>query len=437
MTRERKRKNPYPQLRPLWTAVFIDILGFSLLIPFLPFFMNDFNATPFEITLVLAVNAFFSFISGPILGKLSDKYGRKPLLIISQVGTLAGFLVLAFSTKLWMVFLSRIIDGIFGGNYPISKAVVADVVKPEDRAKQLTNIGILHVLSNIVGPALGAALGRFGIIGPGLVASGLSVIMIIQTLIFLPETAPIKTGVILVAQPTTNTINSASPKNQNIWKNRTARYLLIQWIFTSLSFIVYISNVSLFANLKIKIGSQPINPQQLGLLLAISGIIQIIIRFTIFIPMLKKWGETITVKIGLGVFVVSYFAMIFVNGVILFSVVLLGVSFGAISTRGILSGFLSKSVPPSEQGKVMGFSSSIDSISQIIGPLLGGLVLTSLQPLYFGLLPSFLSLVGFLMMLRKLKFNYSQTIVPLEKTPTRVISIPDPCIENAAACIDE
>ena len=236
------QKTRYPQLRPLWTAVFIDILGFSLLIPFLPFFMEDFNANPLQITLVLSTNALFSFISGPILGKLSDKYGRKPLLLISQFGTLAGFLVLAFSTKLWMLFLSRIIDGIFGGNYPISKAVVADVVKPEDRAKQLTNIGILHVLSNIIGPALGAALGNFGIIGPGLVASGLSVIMIIQTWIFLPETAPNKVR----TTPTQSDFEEYNQENTaqiKIFKIKTTRYLLILWIFTSLSFIVYIVTI--------------------------------------------------------------------------------------------------------------------------------------------------------------------------------------------------
>jgi len=432
MVRQKSTRGKYPQLRPLWTAVFIDILGFSLLIPFLPFFMDDFDATPFEITLVLAVNAIFSFISGPILGKLSDKYGRKPLLLISQFGTLAGFIVLAFSTKLWMVFLSRIIDGMFGGTYPISKAVVADVVKPEDRAKQLTNIGILHVLSNIIGPALGAALGRFGIIGPGLIASGLSVIMIIQTLIFLPETAPIKTGATTVSQTYTNATTPSGSSERNIWKNRTARYLLIQWAFTSLSFIVYISNVSLFANLKLDITTQ-----QLGLLLAIQGIFQIIIRFTVFVPMLKRLGEETTVKIGLGIFVVSYFVMGFVSNQILFAIVLSGVSFGAISTRGILSGFLSKSVPPSEQGKVMGYSSSIDSISQIIGPLLGGLFLTSLPSIYFGLLPSLLSLFGFLMIFKKLKLNYSQPVIPMEETPTRVVSIPDPCLENATACVDD
>ncbi len=423
-------KSQYPQLRPLWIAVFIDILGFSMLIPFLPFFMDTFNATPFTITLVLATNAFFSFISGPILGKLSDKYGRKPLLLISQFGTLAGFVVLAFSNKLWMVFLSRIIDGIFGGNFPISKAVVADVVKPQDRAKQLTNIGILHVLSNIIGPALGAVLGRFGIIGPGLVASGLSIIMIIWTWIFLPETAPIKTGVINI----TPMIEKEKTPIQElkIWKNKTARYLLIQWVFTSLSFIVYISSVSLFANLKLGL-----SPQEMGLLLAISGILQIIIRFTLFVPMLKKWGELVTVKIGLGVFVISYIAMGFVNNIYLFGIVLLGVSFGAISTRGILSGFLSKSVPPSEQGKVMGFSSSIDSISQIAGPLLGGLLLTTLNPIFFGLLPSFLSLVGFLMIFKKLKLDYNQPVVPIGKNPSRVVSIQDPCLENAAACVDD
>ncbi len=105
MVRQKSTRGKYPQLRPLWTAVFIDILGFSLLIPFLPFFMDDFDATPFEITLVLAVNATFSFISGPILGKLSDKYGPRLFVTIAGVLHTAGFLLASQITELWQLYL--------------------------------------------------------------------------------------------------------------------------------------------------------------------------------------------------------------------------------------------------------------------------------------------------------------------------------------------
>jgi DHA1 family tetracycline resistance protein-like MFS transporter len=125
------------ELIPLWIAVFVDILGFSILIPFLPFFSQEYGAPDWQIGLLLSTNALFGFFSGPIWGSLSDRYGRKPMLLISQAGTLAGFLMLAFSNSLAMLYASRIVDGIFGGNFPIAKAVIGDVVPPKERSRPL------------------------------------------------------------------------------------------------------------------------------------------------------------------------------------------------------------------------------------------------------------------------------------------------------------
>ena len=137
-------KFAYPELAPLWVAVFIDILGFSILIPFLPFFSAEFHAPAWQIGLLLSTNALFSFFSGPIWGSLSDTHGRKPMLLISQLGTLAGFLMLAFSNSMAMMFASRIIDGIFGGNYPIAKAIIGDVVPPDKRSEQMS-LSLIHI----------------------------------------------------------------------------------------------------------------------------------------------------------------------------------------------------------------------------------------------------------------------------------------------------
>lgn len=110
----------YPRLIPLWGAVFVDILGFSIISPFLPFFMEIYSSSPIVIGLLLSSNAIFGFFFRPILGKLSDKYGRKPLILISQFGTLAGFLILTLSQNIQMLFIARIVDGIFGGQLTIS-----------------------------------------------------------------------------------------------------------------------------------------------------------------------------------------------------------------------------------------------------------------------------------------------------------------------------
>ncbi|TFF93143.1 MAG: MFS transporter, partial [Promethearchaeota archaeon] len=140
-------------MTPLWIGLFVDILGFYIVIPFLPTFIEVFKTTPFIIGLILATNAVFTLVFAPIWGKISDKIGRKPVLLISQGGTFTAFILLAFSNSIEMLFFARMIDGIFGGNFPMVKAIISDAIPPKDRGLQMTNIGVVHVLAGLVGPA--------------------------------------------------------------------------------------------------------------------------------------------------------------------------------------------------------------------------------------------------------------------------------------------
>jgi DHA1 family tetracycline resistance protein-like MFS transporter len=389
-----KLKIAYPELTPLWIAVFIDILGFSILIPFLPFFSQEFNAPPWQIGLLLSTNALFSFFSGPIWGALSDVRGRKPMLLISQAGTLAGFLMLAFSNNLAMLFASRIVDGIFGGNFPIAKAIIGDVIPPEERSKQMSNIGVAHVLASLIGPGLGGLLSRWGIIAPGLLSVALTGLTITLTVLYLKESNPL-------LKHSSEEKNGHSPGK--MWENRTARFLLIQWGFHTLSFMIYISCISLFANLKLGL-----NAAQMGRLLMVAGIIRVFVRFVIFVPLRNRWGDRKTSLLGLGIFVVVFLLLGYVTNQIQFGLILCAVSFAAACSRGILTGFLSRAVKPWEQGRAMGMSASLDSFAQIVGPLVGGFVLGSLPLWVYGGLASVLALGAFLMALKRLEFQYEK-----------------------------
>ena len=143
------RRSP---LLPIFLIVFVDILGFTMIIPLLPFYAQSMGASDFTVGLLLSSYALCQLIAGPILGKLSDTYGRKPLLIFSQMGTLAGFILLAASRTLWLVFLSRIIDGITAGNLSLAQAYISDVTVPEKRAQSFGVIGIAFGLGFTVGP---------------------------------------------------------------------------------------------------------------------------------------------------------------------------------------------------------------------------------------------------------------------------------------------
>ena len=144
------QKKKHPELTPLWIGLFVDLLGFYIIIPFVATFISVFDTTPLMIGLLLATNAVFTLISAPIWGKLSDKFGRKPILIISQMGTFSAFMILAFSNSLELLFLSRMVDGIFGGNFPMVKAIISDRVEPKDRGLQMTNVGVVPIASSLV-----------------------------------------------------------------------------------------------------------------------------------------------------------------------------------------------------------------------------------------------------------------------------------------------
>ena len=140
-------------------AIFIDVLGYSMIFPLLPTIaQKTFGATHFMIGILIASNALFAFIFAPIWGKLSDRYGRKPILLISQTGTFAAFLVLGLSDSLEIVFYSRILDGIFGGNIPVIRAYVIDITDEETRSAEIGKITGAMAFGIIFGPAIGGLL---------------------------------------------------------------------------------------------------------------------------------------------------------------------------------------------------------------------------------------------------------------------------------------
>lgn len=171
----------------LFLIVFIDLLGFSIILPLLPFYAETFNATPTQVGLLVASYAAAQLVGAPVLGRMSDRFGRKPVLIISLTGTFIGFLILGFANSLAMLFVSRILDGFTGGNISVAQAYVTDITDENNRARGLGMLGAAFGLGFIIGPALGGILSVYGFAVPAFVAASLSLISIIGVIIFLPE----------------------------------------------------------------------------------------------------------------------------------------------------------------------------------------------------------------------------------------------------------
>ena len=174
----------------IFITVFIDLVGFGIVIPVLPYYAEGtkFGATPTQVGLLFASYSVMQLVFAPVLGRLSDKYGRRPILLMSLLGTAIGFLILGFATTLWMLFVGRIIDGISGGNISTAQAYIADVTTKENRAKGMGLIGAAFGLGFVFGPAIGGILSRWGVNVPFLFAGGLAFANAILLYFTLPET---------------------------------------------------------------------------------------------------------------------------------------------------------------------------------------------------------------------------------------------------------
>ncbi|HVY46498.1 MAG TPA: MFS transporter, partial [Minicystis sp.] len=178
-------------LLPIFLTVFVDVLGLTLVLPLLPFYAEHFGATAFEVTMIAASYSACQLVSGPLLGRLSDRVGRKPTLLASQMGTLVGFLVLAFASQLWMLFLGRIIDGSTAGNLSIAQAYISDVTTPDKRTRAFAVIGISFGMGFLIGPALSGVLAqRWGYAAPMFLAAALSATSVLTTATLLPRVVP-------------------------------------------------------------------------------------------------------------------------------------------------------------------------------------------------------------------------------------------------------
>jgi DHA1 family multidrug resistance protein-like MFS transporter len=274
----------------------------------------------------------------------------------------------------------------------------------------MTNIGIAFTLAFLVGPAIGGFLSPFGIMGPGIVASILAGFTFVFTAIYLKETLPTKVGIqkwaktepyLQTAKNITITSMEFNSKSSSIWTNKKTITLLIQYSFLVVAAGIFQTTFSLFGGLRLGL-----DPQTIGILLTLMGVFQVIFRTLFFNKIREGLGDPKTAMLGLGSYIISYFLLAFVSQTWQLILVLFYISFSGATSRGITIGFTSRSVDYLNQGKIMGITSSIDNTSQILGPIIGGILLSLTGNLPFALMLSGLSILPFLISFQVLKFGY-------------------------------
>ncbi len=355
------------RLLPIFLIVVVDVLGFTLILPLLPFFAERLGATPAVVGLLVASYAFCQLFSGPLLGRISDRIGRRPLLLLSQAGTFFGFLLLAASRTLWMVFLARIIDGATAGNISLAQAYIADVTAPEERSKSFALIGIAFGLGFLVGPAFSGYLAQFGYLYPVFVAAGLSATSIVATYFLLPVSRPAQDG----GEGRRLAILDWGNYVQYFRRPALGR-LLGQFFVFIFAFSMFISCFALFAERRFFWHGHPFGPKEVGYVYGYVGLLGVLLQGGLIGRLVKGFGERPLVRVGFATAVLGFAGLAFSNTVAELLIVAAVTAFGTGLLRPVLTSLITQSTGKNEQGTVLGLTQSLSSISQIVAPAVGG-----------------------------------------------------------------
>ena len=364
-------------LLPIFLIVAVDVLGFTIILPLLPFYSEHLGASPAVVGALVSTYAICQLIAGPILGQLSDRLGRRPILLVSQAGTLVGFLILAFSNHIWMLFLSRAIDGATAGNLTIAQAYISDVTKPENRAKSFAIIGIAFGFGFLVGPAISAFLSHFGYTAPIFAGCALSLTSIFCTFFLLPRREVIhEYNAAEESGPGGRRLSLISwGEYRRFFKQKNLASLLIQWLLFSFSFSTFISGFALFAERRYMWNGHPVGVREVGYIFAFTGFIGIIMQGGLVGRMVKRFGERHMIRIGFFASMLGYAAIAFTRTVGQLLWVNAFSSVGGAGLRPALTSSITQQAGKREQGVIIGLTQSLMSVAQIIAPLISGMLI--------------------------------------------------------------
>jgi MFS family permease len=386
-------------LLPIFLIVAVDVLGMTIILPLLPFYAERYGASPFKVGLLVTTYALCQLLAGPVLGKLSDRYGRRPLLIISQLGTFAGFLVLGWARSLIWIFFSRFLDGITAGNLSLAQAYISDVTEPENRAKAFGVIGIAFGLGFLIGPALSGFLAQYDYSYPAWAAATLSFTSVLCTYFLLPQVVPHADDAASGPGGKRLALLDWGAYAQYFERPELAAVLTQFFLFCAM-FSLFISGFALFAERRFLVGGRPFGPKEVGYLYAYSGLLGLIIQGGLLGRMVKRFGEKPLARAGFLSAAAGLTALAFTYPILFIIPVFTATAFGTGVLRPTLTSQVTQHVGRREQGVVLGLTQSLNSISSIVSPLLAGFLIGRGDLKTWALAAAAASSVGFLFSLK-------------------------------------
>ena len=358
-TTNAKNERKASPLLVIFITIFIDMIGFGIVIPVLPLYAEGtrFNATALQIGALVGIYSFLQLICSPLFGKLSDRIGRKPVLLVSVAGTAIGFLVMGAANTLWMLFLARIIDGASGGNISTAQACIADVTPPEHRSKSMGLIGAAFGLGFVFGPAIGGVLSKVSLSAPFYFAAALAFINVCFIALRLPETHGPEHRVQAHEKAR---IGDVFARHGALIGTIFAAYFLSITAFSMMTTLFALFNKSRFN----------FDASHTGYILAYVGILGVLIQGGLLRRLLKKPIEKELAMTGAALLALSMFLLPLCHSLGALLAVCAGVALGNGFITPTLNGLASRVADRRVQGRTLGLMQSAGSLGRVVGPLL-------------------------------------------------------------------
>jgi len=346
-------------LIPVLLAVVLDLIGFGIVIPLLTFYAEEYGAGPVAVTWLMAVYSLAQFLMAPVWGGLSDRWGRRPVMLFSiAMATLclAGF---AAADELWLLFVFRILHGGAAANISTAQACVADLTTVENRAKGMGMIGAAFGLGFTLGPFMGGELSAFGLSTPIWVAAGLSLFNLILAVWLLPETR---------AATTARVKRSIDPRSFiQVARHPVVGLCIVLTFVMTIAFAMMESSFTLFAE-----HVRDLNAREVGRMFGIAGLTMILVQGGLIGRLVKRFGETRLVPVGIALLAISLAVLPYAPppGAMVGVFVVMSVGHGIASPS--LHSLISKGTSPDEQGFVLGTNQSMSALARAVGPSVSG-----------------------------------------------------------------
>lgn len=357
----------------LWTTVALDLIGFGIVVPILGRYAERYGANGFQVGLLFASFSLAQLVCAPILGKWSDRIGRKPVIVVSLIGTAIGSLLTGAANSLWLLFVGRIVDGASGGSLSVAQAAVADISTPEQRPKLVGMMGAAFGVGFVLGPAIGGLSALGGPHVPFYVAAALAAANAVAAIIRLPETRPRGTAADempagpsgLPAPPSAHDHVTIEPAT----RPRVLRQLAMVGFITTFAFAAFEATFSLFGSDRFDL-----TEGSTAALFLVVGVVLVAIQGGLYGRIVARWGVGATFRGGLALVAVGLAVLAFSATwpVLILALVLLAVGQGCASPS--ITEIVSEVAPTDARGAALGFQQSSYAVARVVGPPIAGLL---------------------------------------------------------------